>query len=475
MPMQSILDKLTQQVQDEMQPISGGLYSMVKSAAAKAKQFRDQQLVPPEGQPIVSPGTPEERASVERAIQGAGGLAQSILAFPGKPIEEALVRRGTAAPLAFVAGFAGDLATPGFGGEAKRVQNIIRHARKNGKLPFLTWFKDTPDALAVRVYDITPNGHATERSTRVAIERMGKAASGEIDPRTGGAFAKREPITIDRRTGKVIDGDSTLAGLKEKGVTHAVVRFIEHPLEQPITQLLERGKAVLSEFTDYLTNIARSHGAQSKIGSLKGLDRSIEKIVTEEGDDVSKLYDGVRGTVIASPEGFDAILRDLTRDGNVVGNVSDKVRKPTSFGFRGLKMNRRMSNGVVAEAQVVSPEVARYAAGRGHKIYEEVRPLLAKLDRGEVISASEKRTLERLQRESVEGYQRAWDTDTGTRTREPALVYDEDSESYVARNAPDAPSPPPAPLMAARPHDPFYGPPTPQRYPSPPPSGGFGF
>ena len=135
------------------------------------------------------------------------------------------------------------------------------------------------------------------------------------------------------------------------------------------------------DFDKTLDQIAEGLGGYAKKPGIKGLNRAVTKLITENGNDPTTMKDLLRGTVVVNTfqEAQEAINQigkvytfdriknrlavDLTSpDGAVLKGV------PLSTGYQDILTNVTLEDGTVAEIQISTPEMLA-AKNLGHEVY----------------------------------------------------------------------------------------------------------
>lgn len=134
------------------------------------------------------------------------------------------------------------------------------------------------------------------------------------------------------------------------------------------------------EFDEHLRSIAGEIGATNEpiLPELKGVQRSVEKVLGEYGGDATQLKDVLRGTVVAdSLEQADRALQ-LARERfgeplNLRNSLAADAPALAADGYRDMKFNVR--NGEhLAEVQINVPEMLE-AKEQAHALYEQSRSI----------------------------------------------------------------------------------------------------
>jgi hypothetical protein len=111
--------------------------------------------------------------------------------------------------------------------------------------------------------------------------------------------------------------------------------------------------------------------------------RLTQKAMEEEDGDFRRVHDVVRGSIVVNslPE-IDRVIDMLNEQGiKIAKPPSNRLENPGPDGYRDIKLNPVMSTGHVTELQIIPGPIFYAKETKGHKLYDDVRPLLAKLKR----------------------------------------------------------------------------------------------
>lgn len=157
--------------------------------------------------------------------------------------------------------------------------------------------------------------------------------------------------------------------------------------EKLLKPLIERANEAKAEYDQKIIDIAKRTGALGQmLAPVKGLARSVEKLVTDEGVnfDPGKMYDMLRSTIVVSSYAdaqavVDAIRKEFEilpkriKDQSDAGIKATEVSGKAGFlesGYGQVLVNVRTANGTTAEIQINVPEMLAVKNAEGHKLYE---------------------------------------------------------------------------------------------------------
>lgn len=237
----------------------------------------------------------------------------------------------------------------------------------------------------------SPYFKPTEGSVRVPLDALvaREAPSAErlahahelMDAAKAGTGEAREPLQVRDVGGgryQVVEGNTSLHALRERGETHAVAQVVGpgergHAGVQTLDQAYEQAAAALPAFVATVRDIAAKNGAAVSFrDGPKGRERAEAK-AKDKGPGMVR--DLVCGTVIARDQaGIRSILDDVGRSFEIV-RVKDKFAQPQADGYRDMLVNVRTPSGHVAEIQISTREMAEAKSLLGHKLYRVVKEL----------------------------------------------------------------------------------------------------
>jgi len=155
-----------------------------------------------------------------------------------------------------------------------------------------------------------------------------------------------------------------------------------------------------------------SAGPTVIVGTIKGKKRAREKVEKYDGD-WGNMGDLVRGTVAVDkaediPRAAKVLKANLQKKGWKVAELpDDRISNPTAAGYRDLSYKVQSPGGLNAEIQINTKSMIRYKEGDGHKLYEKQRSIAERAHK-RPLTASEKSTVDALNKEMKAGYDKAW-------------------------------------------------------------------
>lgn len=158
--------------------------------------------------------------------------------------------------------------------------------------------------------------------------------------------------------------------------------------------MIAKGKKVGNELQSDAERIAAKYGAKVTPLNHKSYDSMVRKAKSDEGGDATRIKDTVRTTIVTDRKN----LNDITKEVGDLGINGLKVQNYTDSGYRGYISNPKLSNGLIGEIQINTPEMifakeepfiaksiigedkwnaiaktTGQEGGLGHKFYEEER------------------------------------------------------------------------------------------------------
>jgi hypothetical protein len=203
----------------------------------------------------------------------------------------------------------------------------------------------------------------------------------------------------------------TVSGSKT-AQTEVDLRNSKEPLHQKASDLdtlYKDAEVAQTELSDATRAIAKQVGGEPLIpSSLKGRERTQEKIQSDYDGDASRITDLARSSVICeNPQQVYKALGELESQFKVV-RVKDRFEKPVN-GYRDMLVNLEMSNGHIVEVQLHVRSVMEVKNGAGHKLYEESRSIYAKAKtENRPLTAQEAETAGRLEQQQKQLYDDAY-------------------------------------------------------------------
>ena|GEM_PF-4518872 len=231
------------------------------------------------------------------------------------------------------------------------------------------YVKSTESSKNVSLDKLRTTEEPTPESIEKARQKMKQAKEGIID--------KRTPLAvIDRGDGTyaVLDGNNTLAVLKELGVNNVSVE-VRRPFQKDvegIEKLYTSAKEAESEFNSLVKEFNDKVGGELKMrpSGLKTKESATKKAKEDHNGDYGKVVDVLGGSLVFdTEENLIAAYEKLKDDPRVI-RVKDKWNNPDDTGYRDINMNVRLSNGHIAEVQLHHKGIIDAKNSLGHKLYK---------------------------------------------------------------------------------------------------------
>lgn len=152
---------------------------------------------------------------------------------------------------------------------------------------------------------------------------------------------------------------------------------VRKPIEDRTKEILiDPAHKSLKSFTNTVANIAKSGEWEHKIGPVKKLERSVDKIMYDYNGNITELKDTLRSAIfISDPTNkgeFDRMVAEVERHFGKIERVKNGLDE--TEGYIKSMINVKLDNGVVAEIQVTTTEMweAKHELG-GDDLYNKVR------------------------------------------------------------------------------------------------------
>jgi hypothetical protein len=146
-----------------------------------------------------------------------------------------------------------------------------------------------------------------------------------------------------------------------------------------LDQLYQEASVAQAALADVTNAIAQECGGRAMIpSSLKGRQRAMEKIDADYGGDASRLTDLARATIVFDRADQVVSASRLLRERCKVLRMKDRFQQPAD-GYRDMLFNVEMPNGHVCELQLHLDAIQRVKSGAGHKLYEQIRAIEARV------------------------------------------------------------------------------------------------
>ena len=158
--------------------------------------------------------------------------------------------------------------------------------------------------------------------------------------------------------------------------------------------------------------------APLKTNGAKGLARAREKVKNKYDGNWGKLTDVVRGTIaVDSFQDIPATVKALRKHAagkgwKITTRPNDRFSNPTNAGYRDLQLSIESPDGLQAEVQINTKAMWLAKETKGHKLFEEYRPLEEHLNKHGPDPVKEKRR-EELEKQMKELYQSAHEASGG--------------------------------------------------------------
>lgn len=254
---------------------------------------------------------------------------------------------------------------------AKRTKTHVEHS--SGSNPY---FLSTEKSTIVPLKDLLSS------EPKLDAARVDRARA-NMDAAAAGTGAKRKPLPVYRRSdGKLValDGNSTLAVLRERGEKSAIVE-IKKTIKQPRATLDEiyadAAKADVVLRKSLADFVERTGGrlVSRPDGQIKSRERAEQK--ARQDSTPRKLKDIVAHTLVYPDQ--KNLMQALPQFEKEYGPIELKNRfeNPPDSGYRDILANVRVkeADGHIAEIQLTTKAMLQAKEGLGHKIYEVQREL----------------------------------------------------------------------------------------------------
>lgn len=179
---------------------------------------------------------------------------------------------------------------------------------------------------------------------------------------------------------------------------HQIIYVSEEALPniKGIRKITKEAKDVGEELQSKATKIADKYGAKITPINYKSKASTFRKVQDELNGDITNMKDATRNTIVTDGKN----IKDVANEAGKLGYQGLKIQNFTDTGYRGYISNPRLSNGLIGEIQINTPEmifakeepsIAKAVIGEdtwkaiqkktgmdgglGHKYYEEIRKL----------------------------------------------------------------------------------------------------
>jgi hypothetical protein len=120
--------------------------------------------------------------------------------------------------------------------------------------------------------------------------------------------------------------------------------------------------------------LSKATGGEAKTREgLKSRERATEKTELKRNGDYSRITDILAGSLIFDNETTLKKAFDKLKNDRRVISIKDRWNKPTEDGYRDYKLNVRLSNGHIAEVQLLHQGIEQAKSSLGHYVYEFAR------------------------------------------------------------------------------------------------------
>ncbi len=256
-----------------------------------------------------------------------------------------------------------------------------------------TYFEPTDTSKPVPLQKLEPRGTPVDTEKRArAAELMNAAEAGQ--------GAKRKPLlAVDLGDGrhKILDGNTTLLELAERGAPAAEVEVLASPRQRTgdVEQLVAMAEPAGNELKAWMEAFAAEHGGEIYGPRIKSADSIERKLNDELNGDATRLLDVVAGTLIYdSMEDLQKAAKALGAAVERIGPMKDRFEKPIWGGYRDIATHLIMPSGLVVEVQLHLRPILEAKKSLGHQIYEVVRELGAGLIKEQGLTVEERKAAE---------------------------------------------------------------------------------
>lgn len=302
-----------------------------------------------------------------------GGFAGDVLLDPTTYVGGVLAKGGIK-----VAKGAGKVATkiPVVGGVLEKVGTPVREAVGKAFVPghgasegLLDILGTTKNRLAKAKKGIAES--AITRYKNVNPEEEGKMFKALTTARVE-ELANRKTVKQEPKYGTV-ERFIKEHGAPEKQAKHNLDATQLTGLYYQTKGLVDKANKFDPVFKKTLDDIAQKNGWRIEHGPVKGIDRSLEKTVYENGGDLTKLRDLNRSTVLVNDSSDVKRIADQLRSHFGIERVKDDFGLPSGE-YKKANINVDLPYGGKGEIQVTTPEMLRAKMELGgHQLYEQVR------------------------------------------------------------------------------------------------------
>ncbi|MDV7104322.1 RelA/SpoT domain-containing protein [Vibrio sp. TH_r3] len=157
-------------------------------------------------------------------------------------------------------------------------------------------------------------------------------------------------------------------------------------------------------------SVALQTHSQALFSGIKSQQRAQTKIKTDLSNDVSKITDVARGTIVTNDiEGLVTTFELLENQTKIV-SVKNRFKNPTPSGYRDLNVLVQLpKTKIIAEVQIHLAEIAHVKNGPEHELYENIQHIernAAASNRA--LTQLEQAKIKQLRQQSINLYHNAW-------------------------------------------------------------------
>jgi SPP1 gp7 family putative phage head morphogenesis protein len=193
----------------------------------------------------------------------------------------------------------------------------------------------------------------------------------------GGYFSQAER-SLPKTARQPVNPHAGYAGIKDKALE----------ANEQLKDLLNRGKGVGPEMglrtlsipiEEHPEELAKPGGIVL-LAPIKGEARATQKVNADYNGNWSKIGDMTRASVVVdNDQQLREVIGKLREHGAELAKApKNKMTYPTAVGYRDIQLSLKMKNGINAEVQLHLKPIME-AKGEGHKYYETMRDIDAKL------------------------------------------------------------------------------------------------
>ena len=236
----------------------------------------------------------------------------------------------------------------------------------------------TKDTVIIPIEKLRPVEKVTPEGTAEAMYYM-KLRMADKN------YSKRAPLDVIERgdgTYSVIDGNRTLAALKELGAKNIPVIVHRYPYQKDvknIKDLYALNEAAEGEFKTLMQSLQQELGGTlTQRPYIKKEKRVREKAKNEYGGDYSYITDMWAASLIfPNEEELLAAFEEIKKRNDVIW-ISDRWNNPLPQGYKDIQLCLILSNGAVVELQMHHQAILEVNNTIDHSIYEFVRANMKK-------------------------------------------------------------------------------------------------